>query len=210
MKTINHFLESFAIAVILAVSSYIVVTKGTILWLQALTLVALLILVIVYTKLSINHEKHLEAKFEMIHLSYTNCQNYFNDLRKRYNEVEKQRDEWKEKYEKLDFERRYEEKIPDNTSAGDIMENTVPDETSGEVKVEGSLSNINDPDITLPFAEHVPYIGQMVQVTYGGKKVETQITKILDEGENGLRYRCYKCGSKKYKAEDMVAIGDIL
>ena len=120
MKTINHFLESFAIAVILAVSSYIVVTKGTILWLQALTLVALLILVIVYTKLSINHEKHLEAKFEMIHLSYTNCLNSYNDLRKRYNEVEKQRNEWKEKYEKLDFERRYEEKIPDGTSTEEI------------------------------------------------------------------------------------------
>ena len=47
-----------------------------------------------------------------------------------------------------------------------------------------------------PFADLVPYIGMSVGVYYGTSYIETHITKILDE--KVIKYRCHKCGNRKY------------
>ena len=53
-----------------------------------------------------------------------------------------------------------------------------------------------------PFSEDTPYIGQMVKVKYGSTYKVAPITRILDEGAKGLRYRVRGCGSAKYKVSD--------
>ena len=57
-------------------------------------------------------------------------------------------------------------------------------------------------DQTGTFAEDTPYIGQMVKVKYGSTYKVAPITRILDEGAKGLRYRVRGCGSAKYKVSD--------
>ena len=210
MKAINNILELIGITA-LALLLYTLIFRyiDNTWWKLGLCALSLIFCIILYI-LSSKYEKRLESKLDEVMIGWTQALDLVDEnaeLTKQYRnlfkEAEQERDEWKEKYEKLDFERRYEEKIPDGTSSGDVEDYSTPDTSSG-------FEAIGDPYIPLPFAENIPYIGQWVEVTYGGKKVETQITKILDEGENGLRYRCYKCGSKKYKAKDMVAIGDTL
>ena len=48
----------------------------------------------------------------------------------------------------------------------------------------------------LPFTDIVPYVNQDVGVFYGNGYIETYITKILDE--KVTKYKCYKCGNRKY------------
>lgn len=57
-------------------------------------------------------------------------------------------------------------------------------------------------DENIPFSEDTPYIGQMVKVKYGSTYKVAPITRILDEGAKGLRYRVRGCGSAKYKVSD--------
>ena len=66
--------------------------------------------------------------------------------------------------------------------------------------------NLNSKDESIikdiPFSEDTPYIGQMVKVKYGSTYKVAPITRILDEGAKGLRYRVRGCGSAKYKVSD--------
>jgi hypothetical protein len=56
----------------------------------------------------------------------------------------------------------------------------------------------------LPFDDKVPYIGMTVKVKYGQQIKITQISKILYE--KPIKYRCAKCGSKKYLPSDFMEL----
>jgi hypothetical protein len=58
----------------------------------------------------------------------------------------------------------------------------------------------------IPFSENTPYVGMTVKVKYGQQVKITQITKILDE--KPIKYRCAKCGSKKYLPSDFMEFNE--
>ena len=77
--------------------------------------------------------------------------------------------------------------------------------------IEKSRKTINIKDVDLgepylPFAEIPHYINQHVKVKYANEWKDTYITKILNE--KPIKYRCYLCGSKKYKSSDMEVVKD--
>jgi hypothetical protein len=69
--------------------------------------------------------------------------------------------------------------------------------------------NLNAKDESLkdiPFSEDTYYINKWVKVKYGQQVKITQISKILDE--KPIKYRCAKCGSKKYLPSDFMEFNE--
>jgi uncharacterized coiled-coil protein SlyX len=95
----------------------------------------------------------------------------------------------------------------DYSKAIDKLEKELVDMRRERKYWKDKYDNLEIEDI--PFSEDTPYVGQTVKVKYGSQIKITQISKILDE--NPVKYRCYKCGSKKYSASDFMEIsGDEL
>ena len=172
MKVRDLILISIIIAVLALATYNITIEQYT----EGGILGAIAFYTLMYVIVSIVREKRLESELSALSITHAILKSSNEDRRKRL-------------FSKI---RTLETDLANQVKATDIAEK--------------KYNNLNAKDESIvkdiPFSEDTPYIGQMVKVKYGSTYKVAPITRILDEGAKGLRYRVRGCGSAKYKVSD--------
>ena len=172
MKVRDLILISIIIAVLALATYNITIEQYT----EGGILGAIAFYTLTYVIVGIAREKRLESELSALSITHAILKSSNEDRRKRL-------------FSKI---RTLETDLANQVKATDIAEK--------------KYNNLNAKDESIvkdiPFAEDTPYIGQMVKVKYGSTYKVAPITRILDEGAKGLRYRVRGCGSAKYKVSD--------
>ena len=186
MKIKDLILISIIIAVLALATYNITIEQYT----EGGILGAIAFYTLMYVIVSIVREKRLESELSALSITHAILKSSNEDRRKRL-------------FSKI---RTLETDLANQVKATDIAEKERDEYKRmypSNLRDEQIISDLIDwQDQTGTFAEDTPYIGQMVKVKYGSTYKVAPITRILDEGAKGLRYRVRGCGSAKYKVSD--------